>query len=70
MHKRPTRPFNTVRFNPKKQIMVEGRERKQVKITSSADWENLDDDVEINRIWETIRRNITISDQRSLGYTN
>jgi hypothetical protein len=30
--------------------------------------ENLDAEVDINRIWETIRENIKISAKESLGY--
>jgi hypothetical protein len=30
--------------------------------------ENLDDDVDITRAWETIRENINISAKESLGY--
>jgi hypothetical protein len=30
--------------------------------------ENLDDEVDINRAWETIRENIRISAKESLGY--
>jgi hypothetical protein len=34
----------------------------------SSSFENVDDDVDINRAWETIRKNIKISAKASLGY--
>jgi hypothetical protein len=41
----------------------------QVKISNRfAAWENLDDDVDISRAWETIRENIIILAKQSLHY--
>jgi hypothetical protein len=59
------------RFNLKKLDEVEDREQYQIEILVSnrfAALENLDDDVDINRAWETIRENINISAKASLGY--
>jgi hypothetical protein len=44
------------RFNLKKLNQVEGKELYQVEISNRfATLENLDNDVEINRAWETVR---------------
>jgi hypothetical protein len=50
------------RFNLKKLNEVEGKELYRVKNSNRfAALENLDRDVDINRAWETIRENISIS---------
>jgi hypothetical protein len=57
------------RFNLKKLDEVEGKERHRVGISNRfAALENLDDDVDINRAWETIKENIKMSAKVSLGY--
>jgi hypothetical protein len=44
---------------------VEGKEEYQVRISNSfALLENVDDDVNINMAWETIRENITFQRKR------
>jgi hypothetical protein len=56
-------------FNLKKLDEVEGKEQYRVEILNRfAALENLDDDVDINRAWETIKDNIKISVKVSLGY--
>jgi hypothetical protein len=49
-------------YNLKSLNEIEGREEYQ------ALKENLDDDVDINRAWETITENIKIPVKRSLDY--
>jgi hypothetical protein len=57
------------RFNLKKLNEVECKEQYQVEISDRfAALENLDDDVDINSAWETVRENIKISGKESLGY--
>jgi hypothetical protein len=54
------------RFNLKKANEIEGKEQHQVKISNrSAALENLDNDVDINRSWETIRENKIFSQIKS-----
>jgi hypothetical protein len=61
--------FGMKRVNLKNLNKVEGKERYQVKISNGfTALEHLDDDVDINRTWETIRENIEISAMGSLGY--
>jgi hypothetical protein len=61
--------FYMERFNLKKLDEVEGKEQHRVEISNrSAALENLDNDVDIKRAWETIRENIKISAKVSLGY--
>jgi hypothetical protein len=67
--KRTTQKFDMERFNLKKLDEVEGKKQYRVKISNRfAALENLDNDVDINRAWETIRENIKISAKMSLGY--
>jgi hypothetical protein len=48
--------FDMERFNLKKLNKAEGKEQYQVKISNRfIALENLDDDMDINRAWETIR---------------
>jgi hypothetical protein len=57
------------RFNLKKLNKVEGKEKYCVEVSNGfAALEDLDAEVEINTIWETIRENIKISAKESLGY--
>jgi 50S ribosomal subunit-associated GTPase HflX len=57
------------KFNHKKLNEVEGTEQYRVEILNKfASLENLGEEVAINRAWETITRNITISAKENLGY--
>jgi hypothetical protein len=59
------------RYNLKKLNAFGNKEQYWVQISNwFAPLENLDDDndVDINRTWETIRENIKISAKESLGY--
>jgi hypothetical protein len=57
------------RFNLKKLNAVDCKELYQVKISNwFATWENLDDDLHINKVWNTVRENIKFSAKQSLGY--
>ncbi|PNF31408.1 hypothetical protein B7P43_G04074 [Cryptotermes secundus] len=57
------------RFNLKKLNEVEGKEQYCVEISNRcAALENLDTEVDVNKAWETIRKNIKISAKESLGY--
>jgi hypothetical protein len=50
------------RFNFKKLIEVEGKDKYRVEVSNRfAALEDLDTEVEINTIWKTIRENIKIS---------
>jgi hypothetical protein len=67
--KQATHKVHMDRFNLKKLNEVEGKEHYRVEISDRfADLENLDNYVDINRAWETIRENIKISAEESLGY--
>jgi hypothetical protein len=56
-------------FNVKKLNEVGGKEQYQVKTSNRLTvLENLDDDANINRAWETIGENIKISPKESVGY--
>jgi hypothetical protein len=57
------------RFSLKKLNEVECKEQHHVKISNRFAYvENLDDEVDINRAWETIRENIKNSAELSLSY--
>jgi hypothetical protein len=57
------------RFNLKKLNDVEGKEKYLVEVSNRfAALDDLDTEVEINTIWETIKENIKISAKKSLGY--
>jgi hypothetical protein len=57
------------RFNLKKLNEVEGKEQYRVEISDRfAALENVDTEVDINRARETLRENIKISAEESLGY--
>jgi hypothetical protein len=61
--------FNTERFNINKLNEVECKEQYRVETSYRfTALENLDDDVDNNRAWETIRENIKISAKECLGY--
>jgi hypothetical protein len=57
------------RFNLKKLNEVEGKEKYLVEVSNKfAALKELDAEVEINAIWETIKENIKMSVKESLGY--
>jgi hypothetical protein len=64
-----TKNFDMEKFNHEKINEVKGKEQRQDKISKMfAALKKLDDDVDINTDWETIRENIKISSKESLGY--
>jgi hypothetical protein len=64
-----THTFHTERFSLKKLNEVEGKEQYRVEISKRfAALKNLNDEVDINRAWETIRENIKISAKESSSY--
>jgi hypothetical protein len=57
------------RFNLKKLNEVEDKEQYRAEISNRfASLENLVTAVDVNKAWETIKENITISAKESLGY--
>jgi hypothetical protein len=57
------------RFNLQKLNDVEGKEQFRVEVSNRfATLEDVDAEVEINSVWETIRENIKIPIKESLGY--
>jgi hypothetical protein len=60
--------FDMERFNLWKLNEAESEEHYQIKNSNRfAALENLEDDVDINRAWETIRGNVKISATESVG---
>jgi hypothetical protein len=56
-------------FDPNKLKKTKGKEQQWVEIWNGfAALINLDTEVVINKVWETIRENIKISTKESLGY--
>jgi dynactin complex subunit len=69
VNKQGSHKFHTERFNLKKLNDVEGREKYRVEVSNRLPaLEDLDTEVEINTIWETIRENIKISAKESIDY--
>jgi hypothetical protein len=67
--KQGSHKFYMERFNLKKLNEVEGKEKYRAEIANRfAVLEDLNAEVEINTVWETIRENIKISASESLGY--
>jgi hypothetical protein len=61
--------FHKKKFNLRNLNGIEGKEKYFVDVsTRFAAMENLDAEVEINKIWETIRENIKITVKQSLDY--
>jgi hypothetical protein len=57
------------RFNLKKLNELEDKEKYRVEVSNRfAELEDLDAEVEINTIWETIRENIKIAAKERLGF--
>jgi hypothetical protein len=69
VNKQGSNRFQMERFNLKKFNEAEDKEKYRVKVSNRfAALEDLDPEVKINTIWETIRENIKISAKESLGY--
>jgi hypothetical protein len=69
VNKQGSHKFHMKRFSLKKLNDVEGKEKYRVEVSNRfAALEDLDAEVEINTVWETIRGNIRISTKESLGY--
>jgi hypothetical protein len=61
--------FHPDMFNLEKLNKVQGKDKYHVEVSNKfAALEDLDADVELNGDWETIRENIKISAEGSLGY--
>ena len=68
MGKQAEQRFDRQRFNLRKLNEPEVRERYQIKITNRfAALKNVNDDEDVNRIWENIKENIQTSAEESLG---
>jgi len=66
--KQAAQRFDGERFNLKKLNEVEVRKQYQIEITNRfAALENLSDDEDINRAWETFKENIKTPAKYSLG---
>jgi hypothetical protein len=69
VNKQGSYKFHMERFNLKKLNDVEGKEKCRVEVSNRfAALEDIDVEVQINTIWETIRENTKISAKESLGY--
>jgi hypothetical protein len=69
VNKQESHKFHMEIFNRKKLNELEGEEKYRVEVSNRfAELEDLDVDVDINVIWETIRGNVNISLKGSLGY--
>jgi hypothetical protein len=69
VNKQRSQRFDMERFNLKKLNDVEGKEQFRVEVSNRfAALEGLDAGVEINRSWETIRKNIKIAAKESPCY--
>jgi hypothetical protein len=69
VYKQGLHQFHMESFNLKKLNEVKGKVKYHVEVSNMfAVLEDLDAKVEINTIWETIRENIKISANESLGY--
>jgi hypothetical protein len=68
VNKQGSHTFHMERFNLKKVNEVEGKEKYHVEVSNRfAALEDLDAEIEINTIWETIRENIRISVKENQG---
>jgi hypothetical protein len=68
VNKQEWHKFHTGRFNLKKLNEVECKEKYRVEVSNRfAAWENLDAEVEINTLWETVRKNLKFSAKEILG---
>jgi ABC-type hemin transport system ATPase subunit len=61
--------FHMQRFNLENLNEVEGKEQYRVEMSNTlAALENVDAEVDVNRAWETTKKNIKISAKESVGY--
>ena len=68
MGKQAAQRFDRQRFNLRKLNEPEVREHYQIEIKSRfSAFENMNDDEDVNRIWENIKENIQTSAEESLG---
>jgi hypothetical protein len=68
VRKQEAQKFDGVRFNLRKLNNLEVRKQYQIEITNSfAALENVSEDEDINRAWESIKENIRTSATESLG---
>ena len=66
--KQAAQKFDVERYNFRTISELEGRKQYQIKITNRfAALENLSDEEETNRAWETTKQNTKISAKDSLG---
>jgi hypothetical protein len=57
------------RFNHKKLNEVESKDQYRVEISNRfSAWKNLDAEVNINKVWETVRKNIKLSAKYGLSH--
>jgi hypothetical protein len=69
MNKQTTHRVYVERFSLKELSEVEGKERYRVEISNRfAALDNLDTEMDVNKVWETIRENIKIFAKQSLDY--
>jgi hypothetical protein len=69
VNKQKSHRFRMQRFILKKLNEIEGKEQYRVEVSNKfAALEDLDTEVEINSVWETLRKNIKISAKKSLSY--
>jgi hypothetical protein len=68
MSKQTTHRFHMERFNLKKLKEVEDKGHCIEISNKFTALENLGAEMDINRAWETVRKNIEISVEKSLGY--
>ena len=68
MGKQAAQRFDRQRFDSRKINELDVRKQYQIEITNSFEaLENLNDDEEVNRTWESIKENIKTSAKESLG---
>jgi hypothetical protein len=68
VRKQAAQKFDGVRFNLRKLNDLEVRKQYQIEITNSfTALENVSEDEDINRAWESIKENIKTSATESLG---
>ena len=66
--KQAAQKFEGERFNLRKLMELEVKEKYQIEITNGfAALENLNVDEDVNRVWENIKENIKTSAKESLG---
>jgi hypothetical protein len=69
VNRQTTHRVHMGRFSLNKLSKVEGREQYHVEVSNRfAALGNIAVEVDINRAWDTVRKNIKISSKESLGY--